>query len=169
MILNKESETIQPPANWFARLWGFLVNPHPSVQDIGEKRRAQLLAIITLILTVAYLWAMISRPNSYSEFVALLLFTAIAYGLSRTPYYEIGTYFFCFGFTAFAYITLYLGTANSYTSAITTTVHISLIVASILLSFRGLAVLVFLVGIASATAPQYSQVPIVINSDFFRD
>ena len=169
MILNKDPETIRTPANWFARLWAFLVNPHPSIQEIGEKRRAQLLAIITLILTVAYSWAMVSKPNSYSEFVALLLFTAIAYGLSRTPYYKIGIYFFCFGFTAFAYITLYLGTASSYTSAITTTVHISLVVASILLSFRGLAVLVLLVGIASATAPQYSHVPIVINSDFFRD
>jgi GAF domain-containing protein len=169
MTLNKDSETIQTPAKWFARLWGSLVNPHPSIQDIGEKRRAQLLAIITLILTVAYLWAMLSRPNSYAEFVALLLFTALAYGLSRTAYYEIGVYFFCFGFTAFAYITLYLGTASSYTSAITTTVHISLVVASILLSFRGLALLVFFVGIASATAPQYSNVPIIINSDFFRD
>ena len=168
-MLNKDPETIRTPANWFARLWRFLINPHPSVQEIGEKRRAQLLAIITLILTVAYLWAMISRPNSYSEFVALLLFTAIAYGLSRTPYYKIGIYVFCFGFTAFGYITLYLGMASSYTSAITTTVHISLVVASILLSFREFAVLVLFVGIASVTAPQYSHVPIVINSDFFRD
>jgi GAF domain-containing protein len=169
MTLNENPKTIQNPANWFARLLGFLINPHPSVQEIGEKKRAQLLAIITLILTVAYIWALITRPTSYSEFLALLLFTAIAYGLSRTPYYEIGTYFFSFGFTAFAYITLYLGTASSYTSAINTTVHISLVVASLLLSFRGLAALVLFVGIASATAPQYSQVPIAINSDFFRD
>jgi GAF domain-containing protein len=169
MTLNENPRTIQNPANWFARLFGFLINPHPSVQEIGEKRRAQLLAIITLILTVAYLWALISRPKLYSEFLALLLFTAIAYGLSRTAYYGIGTYFFCFGFTAFAYITLYLGTASSYTSAITTSVHISLVVASLLLSFRGFAALVLFVGIASATAPQYSQLPIAINSDFFRD
>jgi GAF domain-containing protein len=169
MTLNKNQETNRNPVNWSARLWGLLVNPHPSVQEVGAKRRAQLLAIITVILTVAYLWAMISRPNSYNEFVALLLLTAIAYGFSRTPYYEIGIYVFCFGFTAFAYITLYLGMATSYTSAITTTVHIALVVASILLSFRGLAVLVLFVGIASALAPQYSQVPIPINSDFFRD
>jgi putative methionine-R-sulfoxide reductase with GAF domain len=169
MTLNQNPKAIQNPANSLARLWGFLIDPHPSVQEIGEKRRAQLLAIITLILTVAYLWALISRPSSYNEFLALLLFTAIAYGLSRTPFYEIGTYFFSFGFTAFAYITLYLGTASSYTSAITTSVHISLVVASLLLSFRGLAALVLFVAIASATAPQYSHVPIAINSEFFRD
>jgi GAF domain-containing protein len=169
MTLNQNPKAIQSLPNLLARLWGLLVNTHPSVQEIGEKRRAQLLTIITLILTVAYLWALLSRPSSYNEFLALLLITAIAYGLSRTPYYKIGAYFFCFGFTAFAYITLYLGTASSYTSAITTSVHISLVVASLLLSFRGLAALVLFVGIASAAAPQYSHVPIAINSDFFRD
>src|SRR5262245_21956217 len=129
MTLNERSTPNRNIANWFARLWAFLINPHPSIQDIGEKRRAQLLSIITLILTIAYLSALFSKPNSYSEFVALLLFTAIAYCLSRTAYYQIGTYLFSFGFTAFAYITLYLGTASSYSAAITTSVHISLIVA----------------------------------------
>jgi len=169
MTLNENTKPPQRFAKWIARLAGFMINPHPSIQEIGEKSRAQLLAIITLLLTVAYLWALISKPSSYTDFIALLLFTAIAYGLSRTPYYEIGTYFFCFGFTAFAYITLLLGTATSYTSAITTTVHISLVVASLLLSSRALGVLVLFVGIASATAPLYSQIPIPINSDFFRD
>src|SRR5215216_6623354 len=135
MTANEALKTTRRASNWLARLWGFLIDPHPSVQEVGEKRRAQLLAIITLILSIAYVWALISRPDSYGVFVILLLFTAVAYGLSRTPYYEVGTYFFCFGFTAFAYLTLYLGTASSYTSAITTTVHISLVVASILLSF----------------------------------
>ena len=169
MTVNEGLKITRRLSNWFARLWGFLINPHPAVQEVGEKRRAQLLAIVTLILTVAYIWALITRPSSYLDFIVLILFTAIAYGFSRTPYYEIGTYFFCFGFTAFAYITLYFGTATSYTSAVTTTVHIALVVASILLSFRGMAVLVVLVMIASGAAPQYSHIPIAINSDFFRD
>ncbi len=169
MTVNESLKITQRPRNWFARLWGFLIIPHPAVQEVGERRRSQLLAIITLILTVAYIWALITRPGSYLDFIVLLLFTAIAYGFSRTPYYEIGTYFFCFGFTAFAYITLYFGTATSYTSAVTTTVHIALVVASILLSFRGMAILVLFVLIASGAAPQYSHIPIAINSDFFRD
>lgn len=169
MTLNESSKTIQKLTKWFARLLKFLIDPHPAVLEFGERGRAQILAIITLILTIAYAWALLSRPSSYLDFIALLLLTAIAYGLSRTRYYEIGTYFFCFGFTAFAYLTLYLGTATSYTSAISTTVHISLVVASLLLSFRALAALILFVAIASATAPQYSQVPIAINTDFFRD
>ena len=169
MTASESLKTTQRPRSLFGRVWAFLIDPHPSVQEVGEKRRAQLLAIVTLILTVAYIWAWITRPSSYLDFIVLILFTAIAYGFSRTPYYEIGTYFFCFGFTAFAYITLYFGTANSYTSAVTTTVHIALVVASILLSVRGMAVLVVLVIIASGAAPQYSHIPIAINSDFFRD
>src|SRR5215212_130400 len=169
MISSEYQDKNQNPVGGLRHFLSFMINPHPSVQEVGERRRAQLLAIITLILTIAYVWALISRPDSYGVFILLLLFTAVAYGLSRTPYYEVGTYFFCFGFTAFAYLTLYLGTASSYSSAITTTVHISLVVASILLSFRGLAALVLFVGIASATVAQYSRIPIAINSDFFKD
>src|SRR5215212_9782141 len=169
MISSEYQDKNQNPVGGLRHFLSFMINPHPSVQEVGEKRRAQLLAIITLILTIAYVWALISRPDSYGVFILLLLFTAVAYGLSRTPYYEVGTYFFCFGFTAFAYLTLYLGTASSYSSAITTTVHISLVVGSILLSIPGLAALVLIVGIASATAPQYSQIPVALNSDYFKD
>ena len=169
MTLNENSETKQKPTNWFTRLLISLINPDSSVQEFGERQRAQLLAIITLILSIAYLSAIVSGPSSYVDFIMLLVFTAIAYGLSRTRYYEIGAYFFCFGFTAFAYLTLYLGTANSYASAITTTVHISLVVASLLLSLPGFGALVLFVAIASAVAPQYSHIPIPINGDFFKD
>jgi len=170
MTLNESPRTTNEGSeNPLSGFWMFLTGPHPSIQDIGERSRAQLLAIVTLILTFVYLWAMISRPNSYNEFIALLSFTAIAYLLSRTPYFQLGIYFFCFSFTAFAYITLALGTASSYSSAVTTTVHVSLVVASLLLSARGLAALVLFVAIASATAPLYSQIPIAINSDFYKD
>jgi len=147
----------------------FLINPDPSVQEIGEKARAQLLAILTLILTIAYGSALISRPKSYTEFIALLAFTIIAYFLSRTSYFRLGIYFLCFSLTAFAYITLYLGTASSYSSAITTSVHVSLVVASLLLSAPGLSALVIFVAIASFTAPLYSHVPMALDSDFYKD
>jgi GAF domain-containing protein len=169
MKINETHSITETSLNWFRRFVRFLIDPHPSVHETREKRRAQLLATITLILMVGYVWALLSRPRSSGELVALLLFTAIAYGLSRTRYYAGGTLFFCFTFTAFAYITLFLGTASNYTSAITSTVHISLIIASVLLSQRGLASLVLFVVIASATAPYYSQVPIAINADFYKD
>src|SRR6186997_3163183 len=120
MATNETSTNAERSMNGFTRFWMGLIDPHPSVQEIGERARAQLLAILTLILTLVYGWALISRPTSFNEFLALLLFTFIAYTLSRTPYYRLGIYFLSFSFTAFAYITLYLGTASSYASAITT-------------------------------------------------
>lgn len=167
-----QSETpkfIEKLANAFGSVWRFLTSPHPLVQEIGDKAQARLLAILTLILAVAYISALLSKPTSTVNFIALLAFTIIAYAFSRTTYYRVGTYFFCFSFTAFGYFTLFLGSASSYSSALTTIVHISLIAASILLSSRSLTVLVLFVAIASVTAPQYSRVPIAIDSNFYRD
>lgn len=169
MTLNETPKVAIDNPSWLRRLLMLLTEPHPSVQEVEEKTRAKLLAILTLILSALYIAALISRPQSYTDFIVLLVLTGLAYLLSGTPYYRIGTYIFCFGFTAFAYVTLFLGTATGYTSAITTSVHISLIVASILLSSRSLAVLVLFVTIASATAPLYSQVPIALDSNYYKD
>ncbi|HET6594501.1 MAG TPA: GAF domain-containing protein [Anaerolineales bacterium] len=169
MELNKTRTTSEQAISRFTRLLTFLISPHSSVQDIGERARAQLLGIVTLILSAVYSWALIVRSGSFSDFIALLFITILAYTLSRTPYYQIGIYLFCFSFTAFAYITLLLGTANSFSSAITTSVHVSLVVASLLLPPRGLVALVIFVAMASFTAPLYSKVPVAIDSDFYKD
>jgi GAF domain-containing protein len=169
MALNNTQNTTEQPISGFTSLLMFLSGPHPSIQEVGERARAQLLGIVTLILTIVYFWALILSPESYNDFIALLFITVFAYALSRTPYYWIGIYFFCFSFTAFAYITFFLGTASSYSSAITTSVHVSLVVASLLLSSRGLIALIIFVAVASFTAPLYSKVPIAINSDFYKD
>ena len=169
MKLNEPQPTPDVPVSWHRPLIGFLIDPDPSIQETGEKRRAQLLATITLILIVGYIWALLSGPKSVGGLVALLCITVITYGLSRTRYYGVGTLFFCFFFTGFAYITLLLGTASSFTSAITSSVHIALVIASILLSLRAFAGLVLFVAVASATAPYYSQVPITLNADFYKD
>jgi GAF domain-containing protein len=169
MALNESSRMTEKPASWLSQLWTFLTSPHASVQGTGERERAQLLGTLTLILTALYIRALLSGPTSYVEFVVLLFFTVVTYLLSRTPYYRIGIYFFCFSFTAFAYMTLLLGTASNYTSAITTTVHVALVVSSLLLSARGMIALVAFVALASFTAPLYSQVPIAVDTNFYKD
>lgn len=169
MALNDSSKPTQEAASGFSRLWLLLFNPHPSVHEIEEKARAQLLGLLAFILSIAYTWALISRPESYNQIVFLLSLTIVAFVLSRTSYYQIGAYIFCFSFTAFAYITLLLGTASDYTSAMTSSVHVSLVVASLLLSSRQLTVLVIFMVIASVTAPLYSQVPIIVDSDFYKE
>lgn len=170
MALNETAKvTSEDSMSWLTRAGIFLIKPHSSIQDVGERAQAQLLSILTLIFVPAFLLALILRPDSYVELVTLLFFTAIAYVLSRTPYSRAGVYIFCFSLSAIAYITLWLGTVSSYTSALTTFVHISLVVASILLSSRGLTTMVLAVAVASFMAPYYSQVPIAINNDFYKN
>lgn len=167
MAPNETPHTTERPVGGFTRLLMFLTGPYPTIQEIGERARAQLLGIVTLILTIVYLGAFALRPEAYDDLIALLFITIVAYLLSRTAYYHIGIYFFCFSFTASAYLALFLGSASGYGSVITTTVHVSLVVASLLLSSPGLVVLVLFVVIASFTAPLYSQVPIAMGSDFY--
>jgi hypothetical protein len=108
MTPNETPQFLPDLMNSLTRVWNGLISPHPSVQEIGEKRRAQLLATITLVLIPIYAWAMISRPESYSSFIVLLSLAILVYATSRTAYHRIVTYFFCFGFAEYTFISLRL-------------------------------------------------------------
>ena len=175
MAINRTSKATKPQKYsyhpllvWIAPIWNFLTEPYPSVQDVGERRRAQLLASITLILVGSFTWALFSGPTAIGTFVALYITTLISYVLSRSPYYRTGAYFFSYGITSLAFFSLYFGTASSFDSAITSIAHVSLIIASILLSLRGFALLVLLSTIATFSARSYSQTPITAEDGFFR-
>jgi len=128
------------------------------VTDIGEKRRAQLLATMSLILTLAFILGL-AFGGSFSAFTILLVISLISYALSRTQYYNAGSYFFAYGLTSLAYLRLYFGQASGFEEDITTIAHVAIVVASILLPVRGLVVLVLLSATATWTAGLYSQVP----------
>lgn len=176
MNISKPSKSTVPRKNSLLRLWDlliapiwkFLTEPHLSVQEVGEVRRAQLLASITLILIGLLTWALFSNPTALSTFIALYLTTLLSYVLSRSPYYQTGAYFFSYGITSLAFFSLYFGTASSFNSAITSIAHVSLIIASILLSLRGFTLLVLLSTIATFSAHTYSLTPITAEDGFFR-
>lgn len=169
MKLNETPTTAKNPANRFAQFWGYLTNPHPSVQEIGDKRRARLLATISLILIGTFILALISRASSSGTFILLMIVSLVSYVLSRTAYYGVGSHFFSYALTSVAYLTLYLGTASGFEAAISTTAHAAIIVASILLPVRGLVTLVILSTIVTFSAPLYSQLPLSFGTEgFFR-
>lgn len=149
--------------------WQFFTDPHPVVHEVGERRRAQLLATISLILTASFTWAMLSRPTSYGTFIALFSITLISYAFSRTGYYRAGSYFFSYGFTALTFIPLYLGSASGFGSSINSIGHVSIIVASILLPLPGFILLVILATAAAFSAPLYLPASMVAESSFYRD
>lgn len=169
MTANETSTTPTMAAGLFARLRDLLIDPPASVQELGERRRAQLLAILTLIMTAGLLLGWSVAPYQSVDFGTLIAITSIAYALGRTTYYRTGIYFFCFGFTAYAFAALYLGTVSSYSTALTTNVFVALVIASILLSARSLLGLLLFITAAAFTAPLYSQVPITVDAAFYRD
>ncbi len=168
-MTSNETPKTKPRKNMVARAWQFLTRPHPSVQEAGERRRAQLLSIISLILTVSFSSGILSSPTTYGTFVALFIITLLTYTVSRTRYYSIGSYFFTYAFTALTYLSLYLGIATAFESSMTSIGHVSIIVASILLPLRGFIILVALAVAATFAAPFYSQIPILIESGYFRE
>ncbi|MBC7878442.1 MAG: GAF domain-containing protein [Anaerolineales bacterium] len=141
----------------FKQVWQKLTAPHPSIKEIGEFRRAQLLSILTLILSVLFIFALLFRPSSVGVFFAFAGITLLSYALSKTRYYRLGTYIFAYAFTAIGYIRIYQSTTDSIELSITTTVHIALVFSSVLLSQRGFLTLVILSTLATITAPYYSN------------
>jgi PAS domain S-box-containing protein len=88
-------------SNQLMSLWDRLTAPHPVLQKLEEKRQAQLLACLALVLVplgllgtvltsmVATRSVQSSGHNPFPEVVSTLLGIPI-YALSRTPYYKIG-------------------------------------------------------------------------------
>ena len=159
---NPQSETTQKQTfSQRARgIWSGLIRPHASVEALGEFRRAQLLAILTLILSALIIGGIISRPKSIGIFLTLGGITLISYVLSRTKFYRMGAYLFSYAFTAIGYISIYQGTATSVDSSVTSTVHVALIFSSALLSQGGFLSLAILSSIATFMAPYYSHTPV---------
>jgi GAF domain-containing protein len=155
--VNNQGQTFSQRAR---QIWSRMIEPHPSVKVISEFRRAQLLAILTLILSLFFIGALLSRPRTAGVFLTLGGITVVSYALSKTKSYRLGAYIFTFAFTAIGYIRIYQGTANSIESSIASTVHISLIFSSVLLSRRGFLSLAVLTSIATFMAPLYSHSPV---------
>ncbi len=151
-----------------AQVWQRLIAPHPSLKAVTDIRRAQLLAALTLLLSIPIVVAVLFRPGSIGVFFALGAITLTSYSLSKTKYYRLGTYLFTYAFTAIGFIRIYEGTANSIESSIVTTVHIALVFSSVLLSQRGFLGLAVLSTIATFTAPLYSNVPVLESESIYR-
>jgi GAF domain-containing protein len=161
--VNNQGQTFSERARQF---WLRIIKPHPSVTEIGEFHRAQLLSLTTLILSVFLFSALLSQPKSIGVFLALGGITLISYVFSRTKYYRLGAYIFTYAFTAVGFIRIYQGTASSIEASIFSTVTISLIFSSVLLSQRGFLILAILSTIATFTAPFYSNTPITASDTF---
>jgi putative methionine-R-sulfoxide reductase with GAF domain len=150
----------------FGAFWNFLTRPHPSVTEVGNRRQAQLLSALSLILVGSFTWAILSNPRTVGSFLLFLGITLAAYIASRTRLYRIGAYFFSFCFTSIAYINISNGSANSIDTSITSIVPISLILASAILSQRGFLVLAIATVAATASVRSYADPKFLADTTF---
>jgi GAF domain-containing protein len=139
------------------RVWRFLTAAHPSITEVGERRRAQLISVLSLLLTFSFITALLSSPSSLQIFFIFLAITLVTYILSRTRYYWLSAIIVSFGFTSLAYITIYTGSASSIDSAISSIVPVSLILASAILSRKGFLILVIMSVVATITVSFYAD------------
>jgi PAS domain S-box-containing protein len=154
----RDKASVKNIQKWQSSLFS-LYAPHPSVQDIGEKRRAQLLNIITLILAATFILALLARPSSVGTFILLLSLSLVSFVLGKTKYYKIGAGLFTLGFLSSAFLSLRLGTAGDFESSINSTVPIALIVASVLVGQREFLFIAAYAALATFLAPYYSTIP----------
>lgn len=148
------------------RLWSFLTKPHPSITEVGERRRAQLLSSLSLVLVLLFTVATLSSPRSLVGYVAFLGITLLTYITSRSRFFGIGAYFFSFGFTSIAYINIFNGRATSIENSIASIVPISMILASAILSQRGFLLLAIATVAATATMRSYADPKYLVDPLF---
>ncbi len=169
-MLNQLPPTNQKPSliSRIREIWNKLTTPHPSITDVREFRKAQLLSILTLILTILLFVAVLYGPRSLGIFGILTVATLASYLVSRSIYYKFGAYIFTFSYTAIGFLTLYYGTATSVESAVSSTVFIAIIFSSVLLSRRSFILLVGLATLATFSVPLYSKTPLAVTDSIGR-
>ncbi len=101
ILETQDSNHSQSHRSVFFRFWKWTISPSPALTDVGDRRLAELLASLSLILIFPLLLGTLSRllttePSDWFtmetfEFLGLVLFSLIAYILSRTSYFQWGS------------------------------------------------------------------------------
>ncbi len=140
--MNDTTQTSGKPANGLTRFWQLLVQPHPSIQEIGDQRSAQLAISLILIIglfNVAGFLASTMRngvEEAFGGFGAPLIGLPIAYGFAKSRNYRVGAFLFSLVFASSAYVDIIRQKgAADISGDIFVFVPLSLIVASTFLSF----------------------------------
>jgi GAF domain-containing protein len=181
MSINETQENIhsQSTRSIFSHFWMRVIDPHPEVTEIGDRRRAQLLAGVSLILIVPLLLGIILRvltnvpeeifaPETF-QLLGLVLFALLAYILSRTPYFQWGSISLVTAFSIGAINSIFSN--NSVSTAFYFLIP-AFVIASALLRAREITALVviniailFLVPVLSPTVEQsFSETGIVLTT-----
>ena len=139
------------------KLGNRLFNPHPSLTDVSKRRKAQLTAILSFILSITLGIGLLFGPNAVPTFIALLTIALLSYFLSRTKYYLVSAFLLTFGILINAFLPLYLDTASNFYTSIYTIAPLAFILASALLPPSGQVAITIAGVLGTALSPLYSD------------
>jgi GAF domain-containing protein len=126
--------------NILFRFWNWLTEPQASIIEIGKRRQARLASSLTLIYTVFSSIGIIAasaQPNASTGNIALgfsTLIGLVSYFITRSAYYQAGSFLFVLGVSFSAYFSIYTGGARSFSGTIYSFVTIALIFGSAILT-----------------------------------
>ncbi len=158
--LNNQKQSLAERMRRFSRM---AIAPHPAITDASDKKRIELHNVLTLILTFTLALDLSFRPNAGADSLAIidfmLLISLCSFLLGKSKYPKFGISLFSFSFISTSYLSLFLGAANSYSTSVSTTVPIALIIASALTGRKTFAGLAIYATLAAFLAPFYSKIP----------
>jgi GAF domain-containing protein len=140
MTNNLHGSTEPKRPSTLGRFWNWLVEPHSSISEVGQRRQVRLAATLTLVFTLFSLIgtaASLTQASPSGGFLALgfsSLIGLISYALTRTRYHTIGSFLFVLGVSFSAYLSIYIGGARSFSATIYSFVPLALIIGSAILS-----------------------------------
>lgn len=143
-----------------SRILRLLVQPHPSITDVDDFRRAQLLAILSLLQLALIPFGLTIDAGVRPFLITYGIIAAISYILSRTKLYKGGAYLVAYFLVSFAYVRIFIGVdaVDSIATALTS-VYIALAFASAILTSADYLFLVALTTLATFAIPYYSNLP----------
>jgi len=144
---NEPNQIASQPLNLFRMFrTNRLFNPHPSITDIVERRKAQLTVALSIVLTITNTMALffVDKDGTKATFylqIALAIITFLAYLLSRRPYFIWGSVLLVTSLSLSGFANVLLG-SDDPASALYLTVPIAVVIGSALLPVWGNVVLV---------------------------
>jgi GAF domain-containing protein len=122
----------------------FLINPHSSIDSVVHQRKAQLTAILSLVLIcTSGLGMLFSLPQSNSTFILLGClsgFSLVGYLLTRTQYPVLGSLILVITLSVVGFSIVLLGSDNPIIS-FATTLPLAFVIGSALLPVWGIGIL----------------------------
>jgi hypothetical protein len=142
------------------KAWNWLARPHPSLTDLGSRRRAQLMMAFALIISFGLLGPLMlgSRNSNRILFLyVLLLVGLIAFFLGRTRFYNWGSVLLILSIVITGFLLVLNGSKSDPTDVLNTTIPLALVIGSILLSLRSQFLLTLVCGFSPMLFPFISH------------